>query len=136
MKKIIAGLALLAFVVSSGWANAQMPDWSTQGAPLANVRVITASGAVTVAKSDYVVVVNKASGAATTVNLPASPATGRLFYIKDGKGDAGTNNITITPASGNIDGSATDVINTNYGGALIVYNGTQWNVLLSTSGLL
>lgn len=93
------------------------------------VRVVTAAGAVTVAKTDYIVVVNKSSGAATTVNLPSSPVTGQKFIIKDGKGDAATNNITITPASGNIDGAATFVIAVNYGGVEIAYNGTQWNVL-------
>ncbi len=93
------------------------------------VRVVTAAGAVTVAVTDQVVVVNKTTGAATTVNLPASPRTGQQFKIKDGKGDAATNNITITPAAGNIDGAATKVISTNYGAATVVYNGTQWNAL-------
>jgi hypothetical protein len=100
------------------------------------IRVVTASGAVTVATTDDIVVVNKTTGAATTANLPASPATGVQFCIKDGKGDANTNNITITPAAGNIDGSANDVINTAYGAACLVYNGTQYNVLASNSGLL
>lgn len=93
------------------------------------VRVVTAAGAVTVAVTDQVVVVNKTTGAATTVNLPAAPRTGQQFKIKDGKGDAATNNITITPAAGNIDGAATKVISTNYGAATVVYNGSQWNVL-------
>jgi hypothetical protein len=92
------------------------------------IRVVTASGAVTVsASTDYEVVVNKGTGAATTVNLPSSPATGQVFVIKDGKGDAATNNITVTPAAGNIDGSSTYVINTAYGAAAFIYNGTQWN---------
>lgn len=94
------------------------------------VRVVTAAGAVTVsATTDYIVVVNKSSGAATTVNLPSSPATGLTFIIKDGKGDAATNNITLTPAAGNIDGAATSVISTNYQSKRVVYNGTQWNVI-------
>ena len=90
------------------------------------VRVVTAAGAVTVAATDDVVVVNKTVGAATVANLPAG-VTGRRFVIKDGKGDAATNNITITPAAGTIDGAATLVINANYGQATLVYNGTQWN---------
>ncbi len=93
------------------------------------VRVVTASGAVTMATADNIVVVNKTSGAATVVNLTASPETGRTFVIKDGKGDASTNNITLTPAAGNIDGAATYVMNTNYQAAKIVYNGTQWNII-------
>lgn len=92
------------------------------------IRVVTASGAVTVATSDYIVVVDKTSGAATTANLPGSPTTGTVFVIKDGKGDAATNNITITPAAGDIDGATTFVINVPYESVNLVYNGVQWNV--------
>jgi hypothetical protein len=92
-------------------------------------RVVTAAGAVTVAATDDVVVVRKSSGAATTVNLPASPATGQQHTIKDGKGDAATNNLTITPNSGNIDGAATLVMNINYDSVTVVYDGTEWVVI-------
>jgi hypothetical protein len=94
-----------------------------------NVRVVTAAGAVTVATTDDIIVVNKTSGAATVVNLPPTPTTGQFYIIKDGKGDASTNNITITPAAGNIDGSATYVMNTNYQSAEVVYNGSTWSVV-------
>lgn len=67
--------------------------------------------------------------AARVINLSSSPATGQKHIIKDNSGSAsGTNTITLTPAAGNIDGSATYVINVSYGSATIVYNGTQWNV--------
>lgn len=99
------------------------------GGQVGGVHVVTAAGAVTVTNADYTIVVNKTVGAATTVNLPASPLTGTVFYIKDGKGDAATNNITITPAAGNIDGAGTLVINTNYGGYQLVYNGAAWNIV-------
>lgn len=103
---------------------------TTTGFIVNKVRVVTAAGAVTVsATTDNIVIVNKTTGAATTVNLPASPTTGLTYTIKDGKGDAATNNITITPAAGTIDGAATSVISTNYGSRDIVYNGTQWNVI-------
>jgi hypothetical protein len=92
------------------------------------IRVITAAGAVTVsATTDYYICVNKTSGAATTVNLPASPATGLMYIIKDCKGDAATNNITVTPASGTIDGASAFVMSTNYQALGVTYNGTQWN---------
>lgn len=106
---------------------------STAGVPqfnvVATVRVVVAAGAVTVTSADNVVVVNKTVGAATTVNLPASPATGLTFTIKDGKGDANTNNITITPAAGNIDANATYVMNANWQSATMVFNGTIWNLV-------
>jgi hypothetical protein len=49
--------------------------------------------------------------------------------VKDGKGDAATNNITILPASGNIDGGTSVVISTAYGVSRLVYNGSAWNAL-------
>lgn len=93
------------------------------------VRVVTASGAVSVTTADDVVVVNKSVGAATTVNLPTSPPTNYAVTIKDGRGDASTNNITITPAAGTIDGASSLVIYINYQSITLVYNGTQWNAI-------
>jgi len=93
------------------------------------VRVITAAGPITILSTDNVVIVNKTVGAATAVTLPTSPLTGVNFIIKDGRGDAFTNNITITPPVGTIDGAATLVMNTNFQAATLVYNGTQWNVI-------
>ena len=92
-------------------------------------RVVTAAGAVAVAATDGIVVVNKTVGAATAANLPASPAEGDRYVIADGKGDASTHNITLTPAAGNINGAGTYVINTNYGNADVVYTGAQWLVI-------
>jgi len=64
-----------------------------------------------------------------TITPLASPTTGQKHIIKDNVGSAGTNNITITPSGKNVDGSASYVINTDYGSATIVYNGTQWNII-------
>ncbi len=113
-------------------ANAASPIFTgtttLSGGQKINTRVVTAAGAITITSADYLVVVNKASGAATVVNLPAG-VTNTVFIIKDGKGDALVNNITLTPASGNIDGSSTYVLNTNYSSATIVYNGTEWSII-------
>ena len=94
----------------------------------APVRVVTAAGAITVTTSDYIICVNKTSGAATTVNLPSSPATGDIYIVKDCKGDASTNNITLTPSSGNIDGAASFVINVSRQSVGTFWDGTQWQV--------
>jgi hypothetical protein len=92
-------------------------------------RVITGAGAITVsATTDYFICVNKSSGAATTVNLPASPATGLTMLIKDCKGDAATNNITITPNAGNIDGAGTYVMSTNRASVAVTYTGSEWSI--------
>lgn len=92
------------------------------------VRVVTASGAVTITTADNVVVLNKTVGAATTVTLPAG-ALGLRYTVKDGKGDADTNPITLTPAAGTIDGQSTQIINVPYGALTVVYNGTEWNII-------
>lgn len=130
------GLGLTGFTATPTWtARTKLtvnPSGITYiaGGQQVLTRVVTAAGAVTVSGTlDQVVVVNKTVGAATTVNLPATPATGLMVVIKDGKGDAGANNITITPAAGNIDGAGTLVINANYGKAALVYNGAEWSTI-------
>jgi hypothetical protein len=99
------------------------------GSIISGMRVITAAGAITVsATTDYFICVNKTVGAATTVNLPATPATGLTFLVKDCKGDAATNNITVTPAAGNIDGSGTYVLNINRASVAVSYTGSEWAI--------
>jgi hypothetical protein len=98
---------------------------------LENMRVVTAAGAVTMSTTDYDVCVNKTVGAATAVNLPATPVTGNSYQIADCKGDSATNNITITPAAGTISGASTAVVNINYGAWTGFYNGTSWVTVTS-----
>lgn len=81
----------------------------------------------TTVPQDAVILIDTAS--ARTITPLASPTTGQRHTIKDNVGSAAANNITITPSGKNIDGSASFVINTNWGSADIVYNGTQWNLL-------
>ena len=90
-------------------------------------RVFTGTGNVTMA-NEGTLEVKKATGAATTVTLPANPKAGWHRWVKDGKGDANTNNITVQASTGNIDDAATFVISNNYGSALFVYDGSQWRV--------
>jgi len=60
-----------------------------------------------------------------TFTLPAAPATGQAYKIKD-NGNGLTNNITIDGNGNNIDGASTATINTNYGAFEIVFDGTEW----------
>ncbi len=70
------------------------------------------------------------SGGIRTVQLPAAPSTGRVFYIKDRTGSAATNNITVTVVGGavTIDGSTTFVMNTAYESASVIFNGSNYEV--------
>lgn len=79
---------------------------------------------------DAVIVVNKASGAATQVTLPAPAGNAAsAVFVVDGKGDAHTNPITVVgPNSGTINGASSYVMDEDYAAALFVHNGTEWNV--------
>lgn len=101
---------------------------SAAGTQILAVRVATATP-VTVTDSDDVVSVEVTPAAAVVVNLPVG-ITGRVFNIKDGLGLAAVATpITITPAAGTIDGSATATINVPYGSLDLVYSGTEWKII-------
>ena len=83
-------------------------------------------------------VVKKTVGAATTVTLPAHPKGGEWAVVKDSKGDAGTNNITVVPDGSTnattIDGGANHVINVNYGAAIYYHTGLEWALAYYSGG--
>jgi hypothetical protein len=58
---------------------------------------ITAAGPATVLNNAGIVRIDQTVGAAITVNLPAAASKTCPVLIADWKGDAGTNNITISP---------------------------------------
>ncbi len=86
---------------------------------------------VTVIATDRTVITNLTSPGAVVVNLPAAPLDGQEIIIKDGKGDAGTNNITINGNGANIDGYTSYVLNTNFASLEIVYDSasTNWRII-------
>lgn len=95
------------------------------GSPFANpLRVVTAAGNITALPSDGVIVVNKTVGSPTSVTLPLVPVTGAPLTVKDGKGDAAVNNITLL---GTIDAQPNLVMNIGYESVTVVWNGAQWN---------
>jgi hypothetical protein len=91
-------------------------------------------GRTTVANVAYTVLATDAKvcytslSAARVVTLPAaSTLPGQNLVVKDESGAcSGTNTITVTPASGTIDGAANKVINTAYGVLRVYSNGTNW----------
>lgn len=106
--------------------------WGIRGPEVRrNTTVKTGSGNVTVG-NEAAVVINKTSGAATTVTLPV-PVLGQTVWVKDGKGDAHTNRITVVPDGvtvTTIDGVARHIIAEDYGQRGFIYNGTQWNAFV------
>ena len=85
--------------------------------------------AYTIKIDDLLVDVNVSQ--ATTLTLPKSAPIGTNYMIKDSSGNANTNNITVSANTGDtIQGSATNVINTNYGLLKLVYDGTnKWLII-------
>lgn len=84
-------------------------------------QVITDDGDYTVGASDYYLVFDKTSDQTTEVTLPASVERVGPITIKDGKGDAPSYNITITPdGSETIDGMSAWVLSFAYSGVTLV----------------
>lgn len=83
---------------------------------------------VTVGLTDYIVGSNLTTPGPVSVVLPtAAGNAGRIFTVKDEKGDAAANPVTLSvTGGGNINGAATFVIANAYGGANVYSNGTQW----------
>jgi hypothetical protein len=99
-------------------------------------RKATSTPVTVVAGTDCVVATDLSSAGAVAVNLPAGNA-GQYYVVIDGKGDAGTNNITITPnGSETIKGSANLVLSENRAAVLLFYNSTDtdWKVFGPITG--
>ena len=71
-----------------------------------------------------------AASAGFSITLPATPADGEYYIIKDATGAANTKNVTVIGNGHNIDGSSTYVMNTSYQCVQLIYNSnnTRWNI--------
>lgn len=100
------------------------------GAP-AYVAQTKTTSPYTVLSTDDVVVCNRSTSGPFVVNLPASPVNGQQVRIKDGKGDADVNFITVTATGGKtIDGLPTLVIDESYAARTFIFGDTtDWLVL-------
>lgn len=103
--------------------------------PSGTQRTITAAGTQDITSTDLTVYVNRA--VAGSLQLPTSASwlaanpSGISLLIKDINGSANTNNQTILPDGlETIDGAASFVINTDYGGLhLSPISGGGWSVV-------
>lgn len=86
--------------------------------------VSTRTAAYTAVARDLILA--SAATAAFTVTLPAVTA-GRWVTVK--KTDSTANAVTVSPASGTIDGASTHVIATQYASRDFVSDGTNWFVV-------
>jgi len=91
------------------------------------VTAATTSGSphlITLAKT----ISNPSVAAAVFFQLPAASSVTPYhdYVVKDGKGDAGVNNITITSAGGTIDGGSNHVLSSNYSTVHLFSDGSNW----------
>lgn len=74
---------------------------------------------------DYILLADT-TGAAFTIFLPPAPAKGDTYILKDGVGNAGTNNLTIDGNGFNIDGTSTYVMTNSFECITTTYDGSNW----------
>lgn len=86
----------------------------------------------TVGPGEFVIVSKPSAAGAGTINLPAG-GKGALLLVKDGKGDAGTNALTIAPYNDTIDGDNLDTIAENYGFRWYWHDGVEWHRVATSS---
>jgi hypothetical protein len=89
--------------------------------------IITGGASYLMATTDCFVVVKKTIGSSTTITLPLLPSNWTSYVVKDGKGDASINQITVRGST--IDGQQSFVIAVNYGTATFIFDGTEWSVI-------
>ena len=90
----------------------------TAGSGISAPTIVTAGSTYTIQPTDSRILVNKSSGSVTSVVAPLAASMSSLYpvLIKDAKGDAVANNITITFTGGELcDGLSQIVISTAYG---------------------
>lgn len=105
-----------------------------------NANSATLLGSTSVSAGTSAIMVFNTSGGAVALTMCAANAVplGTALWLKDGTGNAATNNITATRAGSDTfittaTGATTLVINTNGGGAWVVSDGTsKWYVWRTT----
>lgn len=129
---------------NSGASINLIPGGSSAGVSVANaplttvarqLRVQAATTATFAADGSTDVVICRRVGT-IAVTLPTPVATGRRVIVTDAGGNASTNNITITPASGTISGGASYVLNLNHASVTLVWDATNtdWIVVAAYNG--
>lgn len=96
---------------------------------------IITSSPYTVADSDCIMISDLTVAGPVSIDLPAVTYK-KILFVKDGKGDANTNNITITPnGSDTIDGSASLVLSTNNNYVMLIgdSDNSNWRTVIKGS---
>jgi hypothetical protein len=95
--------------------------------PLAPMFTRTATAVSYTAKDTDNIIGVTSTAAARTITLPTPVGrAGKVFIVKDESNAAGTNNITVVGAAGNIDAAANKVISANAGALRIYSDGANY----------
>lgn len=97
------------------------------GINFTTIKVTNTNRTLDTTTTDMIVLVTTSS-ATSTLTLP-TPTNGRTLIIKDIGGNAQVNNITLTPASGTIDGLSSYVINQAFASIMLTSDGTNWFIV-------
>lgn len=134
MRRALAALIVLAFGAAPGFG--QVPSGGAAnvapGIPTPALRIVASGSSDTATLADGTIVWDKGSGSPSSENLPACTAAlkGRIFTVKDGKGDAATNNITVSAPSSSIDGGEAYDIDQPHAAATFQCDGVStWQVI-------
>jgi hypothetical protein len=114
------------------WA-AQAPQGTTSGSFTFNTVAVPSGASYSAGVNDDLIIVNKSVGSATqVVMVPSASRTRGSVQIKDGKGDANVNNITIVFSGGELaDGLAAVPIRTSFGSVSLAPNTSGGWVILN-----
>jgi len=96
--------------------------------PLSRILAISSPSTPYTPIAEDVVLVPSHAGT-FTINLPLGQTAGKVFFIKDFAGVAAANNIVVSGNGNNIDGAASQTINTNFGSLEIIFSGATWAIL-------
>ncbi len=93
-----------------------------------NIHTLTSGGAYNASPNDEGVIVDKTVGSATFIAMPEAPSDGQKFFVKDGKGDAAANPITIVVLENEypINSGSSYVIDKNDGSARFIFKSAKW----------
>lgn len=126
---------LIAQVAASHVTYAVADDPASQADSISNHLVTVLVSPYAAVAGDQGILTNLTTPGAVSVVLPTTAPIGHAVYVADDKGDASSNNVTISVAGGGtINGGANVVINTNRGQAwLVKKSATAWIAVLSAS---
>lgn len=102
-------------------------NWTTAAGLVTNA--VTKTGNYTTLATDQYVLVDSTGGAVTITLSSANATQYQIYHVTDWKGQSATNNITLTPSSGTINGAASKIINSAFGSIDVLFDGTNWLII-------